>query len=125
MALSIKYLSNYPQFGSAVGLTNVNASSFTFTNGVDSSTYTGYIAGYIDGEGRAKMYFTDGSTIPLPKLTKVTQVSQVDAAGTTKTGGFFITIGTWASASPDAASANSEIFLDQMGLLIAASTQYG
>lgn len=125
MALSIKFLSNYPQFGSAAGLTNVDASSFTFTNGVDNSTYTGYIAGYIDGESRAKLFYTDGSTIALPKLVKVTQVSIVDAAGTTKTGGYYISLGTWAPGSPDSASANSEIFLDQMGLLIAASTQYG
>lgn len=125
MALSIKYLSNYPQFGSAAGLTNIDASSFTFTNGVDNSTYTGYIAGYIDGESRAKLFYTDGSTIALPKLVKVTQVSIVDAAGTTKTGGYYISLGTWAPGSPDSASANSEIFLDQMGLLIAASTLYG
>lgn len=125
MALSIKYLSNYPQFGSAAGLTNVDASSFTFTNGVDNSTYTGYIAGYIDGESRAKLFYTDGSTIALPKLVKVTQVSIVDAAGTTKTGGYYISLGTWDKSSPDSASANSEIFLDQLGLLLAASTAYG
>lgn len=125
MSLSIKYLSAYPQFGSAAGLTSVNASSFTFTNGVDSSTYTGYVAGYVDGESRAKLFWTDGSTIALPKLVKVTQVSQVDAAGTTKTGGYYLTLGTWASSSPDSSSANSEIYLDQLGLILAASTAYG
>jgi hypothetical protein len=125
MSLSIKYLSNYPQFGSTAGLTNVDASSFSFTNGVDSSSYTGYVAGYIDGESRAKLFYTDGSTIALPKLVKVTQVSIVDAAGTTKTGGYYLSLGTWAPGSPDSASANSEIYLDQLGLIIAASTAYG
>lgn len=125
MALSIKLLSNYPQFGNPLGLTNVDASSFTFTNGVDSSSYTGAIAGYIDGEARAKLFYTDGQSVALPHLVKVTQVSIVDAAGTTKTGGYFITLGSWSSASPDSASANSEIFLDQMGMLIAASTNFG
>ena len=125
MALSIKYLAAYPQFGNVLGLTSVDASSFTFTNGVDSSTYTGYIAGYVDGESRAKLFWTDGQSIALPKLVKVTQVSIVDAAGTTKTGGFYVTLGSWATGSPDSSSANSEIYLDQMGLLLAASTAYG
>jgi len=124
MALTVKTLSNYPQFGNALGLTNVDASAFTFTNGV-STTYTGYVAGYLDGEGRAKLFYTDGQSVALPSMVKATQVSQVDAAGNTKTGGYYITLGSWASASPDSASANSEIYLDQMGMIIAASTAYG
>lgn len=125
MALSIKFLASYPQFGAAGTPTQVNASSFTYTNGVDNSTYTGKIAGYVDGESRAKLFFTDGSTIQLPNLVSVTRVSQVDAAGTTKTGGFLVVLGSWDKNSPDTSSANSEIFLDQMGLLIAASTNFG
>jgi hypothetical protein len=122
--LTVKYLAAYPQFGNALGLTSVNASSFTFTSGV-STTYTSYVAGYLDGEGRCKMYYTDGQSVALPQLVKVTQVSQVDSAGNTKVGGFYLTLGSWAAGSPDSASANSEVYLDQFGLILAAGTAYG
>ena len=125
MALSIKYLSSYPQFGFNGTPTSVDGSSFTFTNGVDSTSYTGYVAGYVDGEGRATLFKTDGVAVALPKLVEVKQVSIVDAAGTTKTGGYYIILGSWSSLSPDASSINSEIYVDQMGLIIAASTAYG
>lgn len=119
MALSIKYLGKYP-----ANSTQVDASTFTYTNGVDSTTYTGYIAGYLDGENRAKLFYTDATPTPLPTLTSVTQVSQVDAAGTTKTGAYYVQL-AFSPLSPDATSANSEIYLDQSGLLIAASTSTG
>jgi hypothetical protein len=125
MALTVANLSNYPQFGSTAGLTDVDAASFAFTSGVYTQSGTQYVAGYLDGESRAKLYYTDGSTIALPKLVKVTQVSIVDAAGNTRTGGFYITLGSWAAGSPDTPSANSEIYLDQMAIILLASTAYG
>lgn len=125
MALTVRYLASYPQFGFNGVPTQVNASSFTYTNGVDNSTYTGKVAGYIDGEARAKLFLTDGTSVQLPNLVSVTRISQVDAAGTTKTGGFVIQLGSWDKNSPDTSSANSEIFLDEMGLLLVASTNFG
>lgn len=120
--LTVLYLGGYP---ATPGGTVVDASSFTFTNGVSTTNAGNYIAGYMDGENRAKFFYTDGSTVALPKLVSVKQVSIVDSAGNTKTGGFYVTLGSWSSTSPDASSANSEIFLDQSGLLLQAGTSFG
>ncbi len=119
MALTVLNLGQYPAEG-----TSVDASSFTYTSGVSTTNAGSYIAGYMDAENRAKFFYTDGSSIPLPTLTQVTQTSIVDAAGSTKTGAYTVTL-AYSALSPDATSANSEIFLDQSGLLIKASTQYG
>jgi hypothetical protein len=120
MALSVLYLGGWPQ-----AATITNASTFTFTNGISTTQAGSYIAGYVDGENRAKYFYTDGSTVTLPTLTQVKQVSIVDAAGNTKTGAYYVTLGGWSSTSPDSSSANSEIFLDASGLLLKASTAYG
>lgn len=119
MALTVLNLGQYPADG-----TSVDASSFTYTSGLSTTNAGSYIAGYMDAENRAKFFYTDGASIPLPTLTQVTQVSIVDAAGTTKTGAYYVVV-AFNAASPDATSANSEIYLDQSGLLIKASTQYG
>lgn len=119
MALTVLNLGQYPADG-----TSVDASSFTFTNGVSTTNAGSFIAGYMDAENRCKFFYTDGATVPLPTLVQATQFSQVDAAGQTKTGAFTVQV-SFAAASPDATSANSEIFLDQSGLLIKASTQFG
>lgn len=121
MALSVLNISSYPAFG---GATQVDASSFTFTNGVSLTNAGSFIAGYLDNENRAKLFYTDGATIPLPTLVSVTQVSQVDAAGTTKTGGYYLNL-SYSGLSPDATSANATIFLDEFSLLVKASTQFG
>jgi hypothetical protein len=121
MALSVLSLFGYPAFG---GATNVDASSFTFTNGVSTTNAGSYIVGYMDGENRAKYFYTDGATIALPTLTQVSQVSIVDAAGSTKAGAYYVTL-SYSAGSPDATSANGTIFLDEFGLLIKASTAYG
>src|SRR5260221_12629262 len=116
MALSVSNLSSYPSMSFGVTLTQVNAPTYTFTNGVFTAG-TVFVAGYLDGENRSKLFFTDGSTIPLPKMLNIKQVSQVDAAGTTKTGFYFLTLTAWSALSPDASSINSEIFLDADALL--------
>lgn len=121
MALSVYTIAGYPAWG---GATNVDASSFTFTNGISTTHANAYIAGYMDGESRAKFFYTDGATIALPQLVQIAQVNIVDAAGSTKTGAYYVTL-SYTAASPDATSANGTIFLDEFGLLIAASTAYG
>lgn len=119
MALSVLNLGPYPS-----NSTQVDASSFTFTNGVSTTNAGSYIAGYMDAENRAKFFYTDATPTALPQLVSVTQVSIVDAAGSTKTGSYIVTL-SYSAGSPDATSANSEIFLDTSGLLIKASTSTG
>lgn len=121
MALSVLNLGQYPAFG---GATSVDSSSFTFTNGISTTNANSSIAGYLDGENRAKFFYTDGSSIALPTLVQVAQVNIVDAAGTTKAGAYYVTL-SFAAGSPDATSANGTIFLDEFGLLIKASTTFG
>ncbi len=119
MALSVLNLGPYPS-----NSTQVDASSFTYTNGVSTTNAGSYIAGYMDAENRAKFFYTDAVPTALPTLVSVTQVSIVDSAGNTKTGSYLVTL-SYSAASPDATSANSEIFLDTSGLLIKASTSTG
>lgn len=119
MALTVLNLGQYPANG-----TSVDASSFTFTNGVSTSNAGSFIAGYMDAENRAKFFYTDGSSIALPTFVQATQVDIVDAAGNSKTGAYYIQL-SFSAASPDATSANGTIFLDQSGLLIKASTSFG
>lgn len=119
MALTVLNLGQFP-----ANSTQVDASSFTYTSGVSLTNAGSFIAGYIDGENRAKLFYTDAAPTALPTLVSVTQISQVDAAGTTKTGAYLVQL-SYSAGSPDATSANSEIFLDQSGLLIKASTSTG
>lgn len=119
--LSVTTVGKYPAEG-----TQVDA-GLSFTNGVYTPGSTTYIAGYLDGESRAKIYYTDGVAISLPQLSKITQISQVDSAGTSKTGGYNIAL-TWpaaSSGSPDLSSVSSQIFVDQYCLLIIAGTAFG
>jgi hypothetical protein len=121
--LTVQNIGSYPAFE---GATSVD-SGLSFTNGVYTQSGTQYVAGYLDGESRAKMFYTDGAAISLPTLVKVTRVSQVDAAGTTKTGGYYVVL-SWpagSAGSPDLSSVNSQIFLDQFGILLFAGTAYG
>lgn len=120
--LGVYYLYGYP--GNVASGSLVDVSSFTYSSGISTTHAGAWIAGYMDGENRAKFFYTDGSTIALPTLTSVTNVSIVDSAGNTKTGGYNVVL-SYAAASPDATSANSEIFLDPYGLLIYAGTAYG
>lgn len=118
--LAVVNIGSYPAFG---GATQVDA-GLSFSSGVYTPGSTTYIAGYLDGENRAKMFYTDGATIALPTLTKINQVSIVDAAGNTKTGAYYVTL-AYTAASPDATSANSQIYLDEFAMLVTAGTQYG
>lgn len=120
MALTVQNVGPVPAWGAASGSTNVG---LTFTNGVYTPGSTTYIAGYLDGESRAKVFYTDGSTIAVPTLTQINQVSVVDSAGNTKTGAYYVTL-SYAAGSPDATSANSQIYLDEFALLI-ISGQFG
>lgn len=124
MAAGLSVLALYGYPGNVASGSLVDASSFTYSSGVSTTNAGSFIAGYMDGENRAKFFYTDGSTISLPTLVQVTQVSIVDAAGTTKTGSYLVQL-SYAAGSPDATSANSEIFLDPYGLLIKAGTAYG
>ena len=120
MALSAVNVGPVPAWGAASGSNNAG---LTFTNGVYTPGSTTYVAGYLDGEARSKMFYTDGSTIAVPTLTNITQVSIVDAAGNTKTGAYYVTL-SYAAGSPDATSANSQIYLDDFAILI-TSGQFG
>lgn len=120
MALTVTNVGGYPAFG---GATNKIA-GLTFTSGVYTPGSTTYVAGYLDGESRAKFFYTDGATIALPTLTNITQVSQVDSAGNTKTGAFYVTL-SYTAGSQDATSANSQIYLDEFAILITSTAQYG
>jgi hypothetical protein len=124
MAAGLTVLALYGYPGNVVSGSLVDASSFTYSSGVSTTNAGSYIAGYMDGENRCKFFYTDGSTIALPTLTSVTEVTQVDSAGSTKVGSYLVVL-AYSSASIDATSANSEIFLDPYGLLIKAGTAYG
>lgn len=121
MSLSVQNIGPVPAWGPASGSTNAG---LTFSSGVYTPGSTTYVAGYLDGENRSKLFYTDGSTIAVPTLTQITEVSIVDSAGNTKTGGFYVEL-TYAAGSPDATSANGTIFLDEFGMLIESSTAYG
>ncbi len=120
MALTVQNIGPVPAWGAASGSTTAG---LTFTSGVYTPGSTTYVAAYYDGESRAKVFYTDGSTIAVPTLTQVTQVSQVDAAGNTKTGAYYVTL-SYAAGSPDATSDNTQIYIDEFGVLI-LSGQFG
>jgi hypothetical protein len=120
VSLSVQNIGPVPAWGAASGSTSAG---LTFTSGVYTPGSTTYVAGYLDGENRAKLFYTDGSSIAVPTLTQINQVSIVDSAGNTKTGGFYVEL-SYAAGSPDATSANSQIFLDEFAMLI-ESGEYG
>jgi hypothetical protein len=119
--LTVQNIGQYPANGSSVD------SGLSFSSNVYTPGSTTYLAGYLDGESRARLFYTDGSAISLPQLAKITRNSIVDSAGTTKTGSYTVTL-TWPAASagsPDLSSIGSEIFLDFQGMLIIAGTAFG
>lgn len=89
-----------------------------------------FVAAYFDQENRARSYFAPGSvTLPFvtngfPSTVSVTQVSQVDSAGTTKTGGFKVVI---IPATADTQNSNSPqtVFVDQNAVFLIAATNNG
>ena len=120
MSLTVTNIGEFPAFGGSTG----KISGVSFSSNVYTPGSTTYVAAYLDGENRAKFFYTDGATIALPTLTTITQISQVDAAGNTKTGSFVVVL-AYTAGSQDATSANSEIFLDEFGILITSTSQYG
>ena len=61
-------------FGAVTASTGV-----TFTNGVYTGTGSEYVVGFLDGEMRGRFFYTDGSTIALPLLKSITQITYSDA----------------------------------------------
>lgn len=118
--LFVVNVGGFPAWG---GASNVDA-GLSFTSNVYTPGSTTYVAAYLDGESRAKVFYTDGTSISLPTLTTITRISTVDSSGTTKTGGYNVVL-SYAAGSPDATSANSQIFLDEFAILITAGTAYG
>lgn len=86
------------------------------------------LAGFIDGENRAKMFYTDGSTISLPTVATVIISLYWNGAFGVGTPAWAYgpvkLIVTYATGSTDAASP-SQFTLDQNAQLIVSSTAYG
>lgn len=99
---------------------------------VGSLTTTGgqFVAGYLDGEQRAKLFINSSGTPlngianSLPSTVSTAQISQVDAAGTTKVGAWKVAIQT-AAVDTTNYSSPQNIFVDQDGWFLIASTSNG
>jgi hypothetical protein len=128
MALSVGPLAGFPAATSiyqATPGTPVDAAYHTFTNGVYTVSGTVYVAGYVDGEERGRMFLATNvaPTVGLPTLTSVTQLTAVDNVGVTQYGGYKVSMSPGAN-SPDYSS-TINLFLDENAVLIIASTQFG
>ena len=131
---------NYPAtslYGGSVGWTAIGNPTYpalptTYKgNGIQlvNTTSTAILlAGFIDGENRAKLFYTDGSTISLPTVATVILNLYWNGAFGVSTAGYMFgpvkLIVTYATGSTDAASP-SQFVLDQNTMLIVASTAYG
>lgn len=120
MSLSVATLAGYPAF--LAGNSPTDAATYSFTSGVYTPGSTTYVAGFMDGEMRAKLFAGAGSGgVGLPTLTSVTEV--LDPAGGTQIGQFVVRIAPQAG-SPDVLSWQT-FRLDPNALLIIASTSAG
>lgn len=140
MALTVTTLSNYPvgsgsstvdtagtglpAGNSSLGVSAYSGLALATPNYFPNSTQ--YIQGYADGSQHNRIFFASnasGANVGLPTLTEISQIFVVDAAGTTKSGGFkvFLTPGL---NSPDLSSP-ATVFLDMDAVLILSSTQFG
>lgn len=114
----IAYISAYPATGSG--------GSF----GVYTPSGSIYCAGFLDGEQRSRLFYTDGSTIALPTIKSISQTTYSDVGeigvGTQaiKGGGFKLVL-TPASNNLIDATSPMTFYLDGYAILIVASTQYG
>ena len=86
-----------------------------------------YVVGFLDGELRSKLFYTDGSTIALPTLVSLAYLEYWNGAFGVSTpayqvGWFVITV-KYATGSPDAAS--PAVFrVDQNAMLIYTTSSY-
>lgn len=112
------YISAYPATGSGG------------TVGVFTPASATYVAGFLDGEQRCRLFYTDGTAIGLPSLKYIAQTltsdaGQVGLSGTgTKGGGFKVVLTANSSNLIDATSPMT-FYLDGFAMLITAGTQYG
>lgn len=124
---------NYPAttlYGGSPGFTAVNGgfvgqgTTLVNTSGFAST----WVAGFFDGENRAKMFYTDGSTIALPTpVTVILNLYWNGAFGVATPKYQFGPVKlqvTFATGSTDAASPATYV-LDENALVILASTAYG
>ena len=117
-------------YGGSPGFTAVNAgfqgqgTQLVHTSGFANT----WIAGFLDGENRAKLFYTDGSTIALPTpVTTILHLYWNGAFGVAMPAYQFGPVDllvSFATGSTDAASP-ALYKLDPNALVILASTQYG
>jgi hypothetical protein len=112
------YIAAYPTVGSGG------------TVGVFTPSTSIYIAGFLDGSEKSRLFYTDGSTIALPLLKSISQTivsdaGQVGVSGTGTKGGGFKVVLTPASNNLIDATSPMTFYLDGYTMLIIASTQYG
>lgn len=120
MALSVATLNGFP--GNVPSGSQTDAATFTFTSGVYTPGATTYVAGFLDGEMRAKLFAGGGTGgVGLPTLTSITQVT--DPAGGNQVGQLVVRVNPQAG-SPDVLSWQT-FRLDPSALLIIASTSAG
>jgi hypothetical protein len=106
-----------------MSLSLVAVASLTGTGGQN-------VAGYLDGEQRAKLFINSSGTPlngianSLPVTVSTTQISQVDSAGNTKTGGWKVVINS-AAADTTNFSSPQTVFVDQDAWFLVASTSNG
>ena len=99
---------------------------------VGSLTTSGgqFVAGYLDGEQRAKLFINasgtplSGIANSLPSTVSVTQTSIVDSAGSSKTGGFLVKISLAAADTVNIGSPQT-VYVDPDAWFIIASTNNG
>lgn len=99
---------------------------------VASLTNTGgqFVAGYLDGEQRAKLFINSAGTpangiaSSLPSTVSTTQITQVDAAGSSKVGGWKVVINPAAVDTTNFSSPQT-VFVDQSAWFLIASTANG
>lgn len=106
-----------------MSLSLVAAASLTSSGGQN-------VAGYLDGEQRAKLFINSSGTPlsgianSLPTTISTTQITQIDSAGNSKTGGWKVVI---QSAAVDTVNYSSPqtIFVDPDAWFLIASTSNG
>lgn len=99
---------------------------------VGSLTSTGgqFVAGYLDGEQRAKLFINasgtplNGIANSLPVTVSTSQITQVDSAGNSKVGSWKVAINTAAVDTTNFSSPQT-VFVDQDGWFLIASTNNG
>lgn len=94
---------------------NLSAGASSFTNPISSLTTSQYIAGFLDGSTRARLF---DASVALPQPA-VAPVQLTDPQGNS-TGGYYLQL-TYASGSLDAGSP-AQFLLDQYAIVLVAAT---